>query len=43
MRLGERQLDFALIGRIGAGEKLYRLSESGGGQEERLFCARFLA
>jgi DNA-binding response OmpR family regulator/DNA-binding CsgD family transcriptional regulator len=34
MRLGERQLEFALIGSIGAGEKLYRLSESGGGQEE---------
>lgn len=34
MRSGERQLEFALIGSIGAGEKLYRLSETGGGQEE---------
>jgi DNA-binding response OmpR family regulator/DNA-binding CsgD family transcriptional regulator len=34
LKLGERQLDFEPIGRIGPGERLYRLSETGGGQEE---------
>jgi len=39
--LGERQLEFALIGRIGPGEKLFRLSESGGGQEEEFLRQNF--
>lgn len=41
MQLGERQLEFALIGRIGPGEMLYRLSESGGGQEEDFLRRNF--
>jgi DNA-binding response OmpR family regulator/DNA-binding CsgD family transcriptional regulator len=41
MKLGERQLEFALIGRIGPGEKLYRLSGSGGGQEEEFLRLQF--
>ncbi len=41
MRLGDRQLEFALIGRIGPGEMLYRLSESGGGQEEGFLQQNF--
>lgn len=34
LRAGERQLDFSPIGSVGPDEKLYRLTESGGGQEE---------
>ncbi len=41
MKFGERQLEFALIGRIGPGEILYRLSESGGGQEEEFLHLHF--
>jgi DNA-binding response OmpR family regulator/DNA-binding CsgD family transcriptional regulator len=41
MRQGERLLEFTLIGSIGAGEKLYRLSESGGGQEENFLRGTF--
>jgi DNA-binding response OmpR family regulator/DNA-binding CsgD family transcriptional regulator len=41
MKSGERQLEFALIGRIGPGEKLFRLSESGGGQEEEFLRVQF--
>jgi DNA-binding response OmpR family regulator/DNA-binding CsgD family transcriptional regulator len=41
IKAGERQLDFELIGRIGPGEKLYRLSESGGGQEEAFLRQNF--
>lgn len=39
--LGKRKLEFTLIGRIGPGEKLYRLSESGGGQEEEFLRQHF--
>lgn len=41
LRQGERKLEFALIGRIGPGEMLYRLSESGGGQEEEFLRQQF--
>lgn len=41
IKAGERQLDFELIGRIGPGETLYRLSESGGGQEEAFLRQNF--
>jgi DNA-binding response OmpR family regulator/DNA-binding CsgD family transcriptional regulator len=41
MRSGERLLEFTPIGSIGAGEKLYRLSESGGGQEENFLREAF--
>jgi DNA-binding response OmpR family regulator/DNA-binding CsgD family transcriptional regulator len=41
LKSGERQLEFALIGRIGPGEMLYRLSESGGGQEEEFLRVHF--
>jgi DNA-binding response OmpR family regulator/DNA-binding CsgD family transcriptional regulator len=42
MKSGARQLDFALIGRIGPGERLFRLSESGGGQEEEFLRVQFV-
>lgn len=41
MQAGQRQLEFALIGRIGPGEMLYRLSASGGGQEEEFLRRQF--
>ncbi len=41
LKLGERQLDFEPIGRIGPGERLYRLSETGGGQEEAFLRQQF--
>jgi DNA-binding NarL/FixJ family response regulator len=41
LRLGERQLEFSLIGSIGPGEKLFRLTESGGGQEEAFLRGHF--
>ncbi len=42
MKSGTRQLEFALIGRIGPGERLFRLSESGGGQEEEFLRQNFV-
>lgn len=41
MKSGERLLEFTLISRIGPGEMLYRLSESGGGQEEEFLRLQF--
>ncbi len=41
MKAGSRQLEFTLISRIGPGEMLYRLSESGGGQEEEFLRQNF--
>ncbi|MGE4481395.1 response regulator [Acidocella sp.] len=41
MQAGERMLSFSLIGRIGAGELLYRLAETGGGQEEAFLQGQF--
>jgi len=41
LRLGARQLDFSPIGRIGPGERLFRLSETGGGQEEMFLRQQF--
>jgi DNA-binding response OmpR family regulator/DNA-binding CsgD family transcriptional regulator len=41
LRAGERLLEFTPIGSIGAGEKLYRLSLSGGGQEESFLRETF--
>jgi DNA-binding response OmpR family regulator/DNA-binding CsgD family transcriptional regulator len=41
LRAGERLLEFTPIGSIGAGEKLYRLSLSGGGQEESFLQETF--
>ncbi len=41
LRLGERQLAFSLIGRIGPGERLFRLTETGGGQEEDFLRQNF--
>lgn len=41
MQAGERLLRFTLIGRIGAGELLYRLTETGGGQEEAFLQRQF--
>lgn len=41
MQAGDRLLRFALIGRVGAGELLYRLTETGGGQEEAFLQRQF--
>ena len=41
LRLGERQLTFYPIGRIGPGEKLFLLTETGGGQEEDFLRQNF--
>lgn len=41
MQAGERRLSFSLVGRIGAGELLYRLTETGGGQEEAFLQSQF--
>jgi DNA-binding response OmpR family regulator/DNA-binding CsgD family transcriptional regulator len=41
LRLGERVLSFTFISRIGPGERLFRLSESGGGQEEAFLAQNF--
>lgn len=38
---GARTLSFSLIGRVGAGELLYRLTETGGGQEEAFLQSQF--
>ncbi len=41
MQAGARTLSFSLIGRVGAGELLYRLTETGGGQEEAFLQSQF--
>jgi len=41
LRLGERVLTFTFISRIGPGERLFRLTESGGGQEEAFLARHF--
>jgi DNA-binding CsgD family transcriptional regulator len=41
MQAGARTLSFSLIGRIGAGELLYRLTETGGGHEEAFLQSQF--
>ena len=41
LRQGERQLTFSPIGRIGPGERLFRLTETGGGQEENFLRQNF--
>ncbi|GAN81200.1 response regulator transcription factor [Acidocella aminolytica] len=41
MQAGERTLNFSLVGRVGPGERLYRLTETGGGQEEAFLQTRF--
>lgn len=42
LQVGDRTLSFALVGQVGAGELLYRLSETGGGQEEAFLQAQFV-
>nr|WP_295742278.1 response regulator transcription factor [uncultured Acidocella sp.] len=41
MQAGPRTLHFALVGRTGPAELLYRLTESGGGQEEAFLQTQF--
>jgi DNA-binding response OmpR family regulator/DNA-binding CsgD family transcriptional regulator len=41
LRLGARVLSFTFISRIGPGERLFRLTESGGGQEEAFLAQHF--
>ncbi|WP_297488094.1 response regulator transcription factor [Acidocella sp.] len=41
LRQGERQLTFSPIGRIGPGERLFRFTETGGGQEENFLRQNF--
>lgn len=41
LKRGERTLSFTFISRIGPGERLFRLTESGGGQEEAFLQSQF--
>ena len=41
IQAGARTLSFALVGQVGVGEHLYRLTETGGGQEEAFLQSQF--